>query len=55
MTPAFSIEDLTFRYPGQEAAATEPLMIISSMSASVLLNCGVEPCAKGRAPWRRRA
>ena len=53
MSMAVSIVSSCAWNPGHEAAGTEPLVMISSMLVSVLLNCGAEPCAKGRAARRR--
>ncbi|HIU43716.1 MAG TPA: ATP-binding cassette domain-containing protein [Candidatus Ventrousia excrementavium] len=45
MTPAFSIEDLTFRYPGQEAAALDGLSLAVNPGEFLVL-CGPSGCGK---------
>ena len=45
MTPAFSIEDLTFHYPGQEAAALDGLSLAVNPGEFLVL-CGPSGCGK---------
>ena len=45
MTPAFSVEDLTFRYPGQEAAALDGLSLAVA-PGEFLVVCGPSGCGK---------